>query len=53
MSKPAIPKHVALEEFMTEKEKALRDTKISQMYLGGSIQGRLNIARYYCKLKNI
>ena len=34
-------------------EKHWRDIKIAQIYLGGSIQGRLDIARYYCKLKTI
>ena len=34
-------------------EKHWRDIKIAHMYLGGSIQGRLDIARYYCKLKII
>ncbi len=34
-------------------EKHWRDVKITQQWLGGSIQGRLDIARYYCKLKTI
>jgi butyryl-CoA dehydrogenase len=34
-------------------EKHWRDTKIAQQWLGGSILGRLDIARYYCKLKTI
>ena len=34
-------------------EKHWRDVKITQQWLGGSIIGRLDIARYYCKLKTI
>jgi alkylation response protein AidB-like acyl-CoA dehydrogenase len=34
-------------------EKHWRDVKIAQQWLGGSILGRLDIARYYCKLKTI
>lgn len=34
-------------------EKHWRDIKISQIWLGGSIVGRLDIARYYCELKTI
>lgn len=34
-------------------EKHWRDVKVTQQWLGGSILGRLDIARYYCKLKTI
>jgi len=34
-------------------EKHWRDVKMSQQWLGGSIVGRLDIARYYCNLKTI
>jgi butyryl-CoA dehydrogenase len=34
-------------------EKHWRDTKMIQQWLAGSIVGRLDIARYYCKLKTI
>ncbi len=34
-------------------EKHWRDIKITQQWLGGSIVGRLDIARYYCKLETI
>ena len=34
-------------------EKHWRDIKITEQWLGGSILGRLDIARYYCKLKTI
>ena len=34
-------------------EKHWRDVKMTQQWLGGSIVGRLDIARYYCKLKTI
>lgn len=34
-------------------EKHWRDVKIMQQWLGGSILGRLDIARYYCDLKTI
>ena len=34
-------------------EKHWRDVKITQQWLGGSILGRLDIARYYCNLKSI
>ena len=34
-------------------EKHWRDVKITQQWLGGSILGRLDIARYYCKLKTV
>jgi alkylation response protein AidB-like acyl-CoA dehydrogenase len=34
-------------------EKHWRDVKMTEQWLGGSIMGRLDIARYYCKLKTI
>jgi len=34
-------------------EKHWRDVKMTQQWLGGSILGRLDIARHYCKLKTI
>ena len=34
-------------------EKHWRDVKMAQQWLAGSIVGRLDIARYYCKLKTI
>ncbi|MHA2315548.1 MAG: acyl-CoA dehydrogenase family protein [Candidatus Hermodarchaeia archaeon] len=34
-------------------EKHWRDVKITQQWLGGSIVGRLDIARHYCKLETI
>ena len=34
-------------------EKHWRDVKITQQWLGGSITGRLDIARHYCKLETI